>query len=183
MGSADHWEEELHRELVRLHRELRARALFLTQGAAAADDLVQDVVERALLARRRLRAVSNLRGWLHAIMKNLFIDARRRTRRSPDALAMEASRGDEPWTPLDLVTMDDVVDALALLDAPEREIFTMAYLDCLSYREISARLAIPTNTVGTRLFRLRAKLRGPLTEVYERRRRAEWTFPHPRSSG
>src|SRR5262245_10201624 len=60
--------EELGRELVRLHPDLLARALFLTQGSAAADDLVQDVVERAWLARHRFQQGTNLKAWLHAIM-------------------------------------------------------------------------------------------------------------------
>lgn len=173
MGSVRDWEEELDRELVRLYAELRVRALSLTRGAgaASADDLVQDVIERALLARHHLRAASNLRGWLHVVMRNLFVDACRRASRSRDEHRVEPSTGDEPWTPVDLLTMEDVIDALALLEPPEREILAMAYLDCLSYREISSRLSIPTNTVGTRLFRARTKLREPLTRLYERRRR------------
>jgi RNA polymerase sigma-70 factor (ECF subfamily) len=169
MGSAGDWEGELDRELVLLLRDLRARALSLTRAAAAADDLVQDVVERALLARRHLRADSNLRGWLLAIMKNLFIDTRRRIRRSREDPVVEWQGADEPGGPLDLLTMEDILAALVLLAPPEREIFSMAYLDCLSHREISARLSIPRNTVGTRLFRVRSKLRGPLLALYQRR--------------
>lgn len=159
--------DELVRELVRLHPDLRARARFLTRGSAAAEDLVQDVLERALMVRDRLRPHTNVKAWLTAIMRNLFIDERRRRRSLPDRpLAADLWTRGEPPGPLDLITMDDVLDALALLQPIEREVFTLAYLERLSYREIAARLQVPVNTAATRLFRARKKLRRLLTQVY-----------------
>lgn len=164
--------EELDRELVRLHPELRARALFLTQGSASADDLVQDVIERALRGRHRFQRGMNLKGWLNAVMRNRFIDAyREQSNRLSRDLQSETSPSAEPRGPLDLVTMDDVLEALARLKPSDREIFTLASLEHLSYREISTRLKIPVNTAGTRLLRARAKLQRMLTQVYEIRRR------------
>jgi RNA polymerase sigma-70 factor (ECF subfamily) len=164
--------DELGRELVRLHPDLRAHALLLTQGSASADDLVQDVVERALVARDRFRSGSNLKAWLNAIMKNLFIDAyRQRTSRLSRDLGCETAAGGAARSPLDLVTMDDVLEALALLGPADREIFTLAHLEGLSYRDIATRLGIPRNTAGTRLMRVRSKLRRLLTRVYEIRER------------
>ena len=164
--------EELSRELVRLHRDLRARALLLTGGSSYADDLVQDVVERALLARHRFQLGTNLKAWLNAIMKNLFIDAcRQRVSRPGRNFQPETSASGEPRSPLDFITMDDVLEALALLTPADREIFTLAHLEGLSYREISVRLGVPPNTAGTRLLRVRSKLRRLLMRVYDIRRR------------
>ncbi len=164
--------EELGRELVRLHRGLRARALLLTRGSAYADDLVQDVVERALLAGQRFELGTNLKAWLNAIMKNLFIDAcRQRTSRLGRPFQPETSASGEPRSPLDFITMDDVLEALALLTPADREIFTLAHIEGLSYREIAMRLAVPPNTAGTRLLRVRSKLRRLLTRIYDIRRR------------
>ena len=169
-GAEEHG--ELVRELVRLHPDLRAQALFLTRGSAAADDLVQDVIERALLARHRFRRGTNLKAWLNAIMRNLAIDAyRQRSARLSRDLQSETSASGEPRSPLDFVPMDDVLEALALLKPSDREIFMLASLERLSYREISPRLGIPMNTAGTRLMRVRSKLRRLLTRVYDIRRR------------
>jgi RNA polymerase sigma factor (sigma-70 family) len=77
----------------------------------------------------------------------------------------------EPLGPLDFVTMADILDALDQLKPSDREIFTLANVHHLSYREISGRLGIPINTAGTRLRRVRAKLRRLLTRVHAIRER------------
>ena len=71
-------EDEFTAELIGLRRALYQRALLLTQDRTAADDLVQATIERALIARDRYRRGTNLRAWLLLMMRNLFIDGRRR---------------------------------------------------------------------------------------------------------
>lgn len=164
--------DELRRVLVRLYPELRARARFLTQGGAAADDLVHDVVERALLAGYHFQRGANVKAWLNAIMKNLFIDGHReRSKRLHTEVPGEPAPISQPVSALDFVTMDDVVEALAWLEPGARKIFTLAYLEHMSYRDISVRLGIPVNTVGTRLLRVRGTLRRLLARVHEVRKR------------
>ena len=65
-------------ELVGLRRTLYQRALFLTQDRNAAEDLAQATMERALVSRARFQSGTNLRAWLLLMMRNLFIDGRRR---------------------------------------------------------------------------------------------------------
>ena len=56
---------------------LRRYAFALTRDRTAADDLVQDTLERAI-SRWVLRAGdAELRAWLFAILHNLFIDGQR----------------------------------------------------------------------------------------------------------
>lgn len=66
------------RELLDLRRSLYQRALFLAQDRTAAEDLTQETLERALQSRERFRRGSNLGAWLFSILRNLFIDGRRR---------------------------------------------------------------------------------------------------------
>src|SRR3954471_2977740 len=85
---------EFTAELAGLRRALYQRALFLTQDRAAADDLVQATVERALVARDRYRSGTNLRAWVFLMMRNLFIDGRRRAAFQSGALDEEWA---DPW--------------------------------------------------------------------------------------
>ena len=160
-------------ELLGLRRALFQRALFLTQDRTAADDLAQATVERALISRARFRSGTNLRGWLLLMMRNLFIDDRRRAVFHGGTVDEECPSPATPeWTPcpLELLSDQDVKDASDRLGEEQREIFTLAYVDRLSYREIGARLGISPNATGGRLLRVRSRMRALLEVTYERRR-------------
>ncbi len=58
---------------------LRRYARALTGNAWAADDLVQDTLERACSKWRLWLVGSNLRAWLFSVMHNLFINQLRQT--------------------------------------------------------------------------------------------------------
>src|SRR5260370_34756239 len=60
---------------------LRRYAYALLHDHAAADDLVQDTLERALSRWPSRRPDGELRAWLFAILRNLHIDAHRQARR------------------------------------------------------------------------------------------------------
>src|SRR4051794_10765783 len=53
---------------------LTGRARSLERSEAAADDLVQDTIERALLHCEKFVMGTSLYSWLMQIMRNLFID-------------------------------------------------------------------------------------------------------------
>jgi RNA polymerase sigma-70 factor (ECF subfamily) len=178
-------------QLVELRRPLYRRALFLAQDRTAAEDLIQETMEKALHARHRFLSGSNLGAWLFSIMRNLFIDGRRRRAvhgrmeqnaywLSPaeESTAMdETPEGDLPCGLLDLVAVDDVMAVVAALAPAQREIFTLAYIDRLTYRDIARRLGIPVSTTGTRLLRVRAKVRARLQGVIEERWRGNRSGP------
>ena len=147
-------------------RGLSAYARTLTRERPDAEDLVQDTIERALRAATRFKPGTNLRAWLMRIMRNLFTDRCRRSAlgRSLDALLVvtDVSVDQPPPSLLDVASMDDIDAALEEIGPDHREIFVLAYVDRLSYRTIADRLHIPLSTVGTRLWRAKAKLRRTL---------------------
>jgi len=158
-------------DLADLRSELWDQAAGLARSPADADDLVHDTIERALAHRHLFRAGSNLRAWTRSIMRNVFIDGWRRQTACvlvdvegiPDdtAPAKDAEVG-----PLDVVGIEHVRFAAARLRAQDRELFVLAHVEGASYREIAARYHLPIRTVGTRLFRIRQKVRVILEQIW-----------------
>src|SRR3546814_15713263 len=70
---------------------LRRYARALTGNATWADDLVQDTAARALNKRLLWRSGTNLKAWLLAILRHLYIDPLRKQReilRAEDAASL-----------------------------------------------------------------------------------------------
>jgi RNA polymerase sigma-70 factor, ECF subfamily len=142
---------------------LRAVAAMLCHSAAGCEDLVQDTFERAL---RHLSGphtpVRNTRAWLIAILRNVFVDRRRAEH--PTTSDLDDCEAPEPdpqpaWADVNLA---DVRAACEEIDPVLRAVFELHYLNGLPYREIAIRLAIPENTVASRLFRARKALKDRL---------------------
>src|SRR5262249_33373873 len=68
---------------------LRRHALYRLFSHADADDLVQDCLEAALRKRASLQEPAKLRGWLFAILNNLFLMHRRASGSRGRALQIE----------------------------------------------------------------------------------------------
>jgi RNA polymerase sigma-70 factor (ECF subfamily) len=164
----------IDRDILALCPFLRGRAQFLTQDPIAAEDLVQDTLEKALVARVHFRVGTNLKAWLGAIMRHVFIDGRRRDgvhRRRTRELSHEPRQpppAEEP-DPRDLVSLADVVRSLETLSAADREIFAMFYLQRRSYQEIRADLGLRSATIGVKLLRAKRKVRELLMHLVEAR--------------
>lgn len=142
-------------------------AIGLVRNHAEADDLVHDTMVRALSCRHRFRSGSNLRAWTRSIMRNIFIDGWRRQPAYVDLDLERISDSNPPAPeaelgPLDLVRMDDLRLAAAQLRTREREMFTLAHVEGVSYREIGTQLQLSVQTVGSQLFRIRQKIRSIL---------------------
>jgi RNA polymerase sigma-70 factor (ECF subfamily) len=154
-------------DLLAFQRDLRLTALRLAGDPSAADDLVQDTLERALRHQARLRPRSNLRGWLMTILRNLAVDRSRRQRRLPVVESIGPHRdvpaAAEPSVPRWFeITPRALREAVAQLEAPFRQVYEMHAFEKRSYGEIAAALGVRKATVGTRLHRARQKLRALL---------------------
>jgi RNA polymerase sigma-70 factor (ECF subfamily) len=158
--------------------QLRRYARALTGDAWAADDLVQDTLERACDRWQLWRAGSDLRAWLFTLMHNLFIDgARRASRRAGHHVAIE-DVANELAAPSG--GTDDALDlqrCLLRLPKEQREVLLLVALQDLSYQDVARITGTPLGTVMSRLSRARARLRelmegstGPGADVVPLRR-------------
>ena len=78
---------------------MRRYARSLLRDREAADDLVQDSLERALSRMDRWTTGDSPRRWLFTIMHHLFVDQLRRTKRHGQIVAMMPETIGGPATP------------------------------------------------------------------------------------
>jgi len=139
---------------------LRRYAYALTRDHAAADDLVQDTLERALSRWLLRRQGGDLRAWLFAIERNLFLgQLRRRQRRGVHITLDEAPP--LPTRPLQEADLEakDFLAAFAHLAEEQQSLLLLVGVEEFSYQETANVLGLPIGTVMSRLSRARARLR------------------------
>lgn len=166
-------DEDPLRHLDALHR----LAHHLSRSAADAEDLVQETYARALRGAGGFTPGSQLRAWLFRILRNAFLDTRRREGRIPIAPGAEEEaanrsdpaaaegwlRGDAELERLRSVVGEEIEAALRTLSEDAR---TVVLLDVegLSEAEIAEVMGCAPGTVKSRLFRARAALRERLAD-------------------
>ncbi len=140
--------------------QLRRYARALTGDYTAAEDLVQDTLERAWKRFGLWRSGSNLRAWLFTIMHNIFIN---QVRTEPLKQYQNADHsmlhGWGSRTPEDRLELEDLHKALRRLSNEQREVLLLIGLEQMSYDEAAKVLGIPIGTVMSRLSRGREQLR------------------------
>ncbi|HMG52488.1 MAG TPA: RNA polymerase sigma factor [Kofleriaceae bacterium] len=149
-------------ELVRHRTALERSARRLCRNRHDAEDLVQATMVRALQARAQFVPGGNIGGWLHRILSNHHLDLVRRRNRIqvplPDEIPAHTPDPDgDDGSPLALPP-ELVLEALNQLPAELRDPLELSVIHGKRYREIAEALAIPINTVGTRIRRARHKL-------------------------
>lgn len=148
---------QLHEQLPGLRRYARA----LTGNAWAADDLVQDTLERACSKWRLWLAGTDLRAWLFTIMHNIHASDVRRTLRQQQLAPTgswdeEAAQVADSSAPTD-VRMD-LQHCLKQLPEEQRTVLLLVVLEDMSYAEVASITATPIGTVMSRLSRARSRL-------------------------
>jgi RNA polymerase sigma-70 factor (ECF subfamily) len=146
---------------------LYSYALVLIRNRAEAEDLVQETYVRAMLAMGRLRADSNMKGWLFTILRNVWLNQLRKLRNGPQMVdievdgvvngVVEPSRGAHDLY-VSNVEAEQVRAVIQELPLKFREIILLREYEDLSYLEIAKILNCPVGTVMSRLRRARAKL-------------------------
>lgn len=124
---------------------------------ALAEELCQETFLALLSGAGRYEGRAAFRAFLFGIAFNVLMDARRRRHPSEPLDVEQPAAARDPdggiW----------VRDALAKLEPEEREILMLREYEQLSYQEMAQVLALPLNTVRSRLFRARVALRQRLT--------------------
>lgn len=139
---------------------LRRFAWALAREGAAADDLVQDALERAVSRWRQRRPDSPLRPWLMAIMHSIHVSRWRRwKRRGGDHLPLEDWDAPTPEDAEARVGYLDVMAAMARLPEDQRAVLLLVGVEGLSYDAAARVLGVPVGTVMSRLSRGRERLR------------------------
>ncbi len=133
-----------------------ARALVGDRGAA--DDLVQDTLERALTKFHLWRPGPDLRAWLFTIMHNVHVNQVRSRR---EYAMLDDEIADLPVSAAQESALQgrDLERAIAQLPIEQREVLLLVALEDMSYDEVARTVGIPIGTVMSRLSRAREKLR------------------------
>ena len=165
---------------------LYTAALRMTRNPADAEDLVQETYLKAYRGFGGFEQGTNLKAWLYRILTNTFINSYRSKKRRPEeseldevedlylyrrlggleAAAVGRSAEDEL---MDLVTDQEVKDAIEALPEQFRMAVLLADVEGFSYKEIAEILDIPIGTVMSRLHRGRKALQKALFEFATRR--------------
>jgi RNA polymerase sigma-70 factor (ECF subfamily) len=146
-------------------------ARWLSRDPQEAEDLVQETYARALGAAQQFEAGSNLRAWLFRILRNAFLDRRRRSQRggnpgSLDEIGTDGEVAETPTSELDLdqvraLVADDVAAAVGALPEAFRTVILLD-LEGMTEAEAASVLGCATGTVKSRLSRARGLLRARL---------------------
>lgn len=140
---------------------LRRYARALTGNAWAADDLVQDTLERACRKWRLWVAGSDLRAWLFTVMHNIFASQARRMPASGRLVPIDEAAQELHGVAdagRDLQAGLDLQRCLLHLPEEQRAVLLLVSLEDLSYAEVARVLGIPVGTVMSRLSRARTRL-------------------------
>ncbi|OAP38163.1 RNA polymerase subunit sigma-70 [Sinorhizobium glycinis] len=164
--------KDFRRDLVSLLPKLRRFAMTLTRNANDADDLVQEVCERAINRSHLWNGEGRLESWIYTMTRNLWVDeVRKRKVRGAGSM-------------VDIFDQDELnVEAAAekavfvnqlqkmILSMPEglASVFLLVNVEGHSYRETATILGIPIGTVMSRLSAARLRLAAMLSEDTERR--------------
>lgn len=160
---------EVYGELVRSNYEAIFRFLVhLARDVHRAEDLSQEVFSAAWEQIALFQGRSSLSTWLHRIAYTKFIDSQRseqraarlRERLAPSEISME--------DPFQLAMAEDesrhLYIGLGELDAANRTLLVLHYLQGLSYREIALVLDEPSGTIKWRMTKALKRLRFLLGE-------------------
>lgn len=139
---------------------LRRYALTLADSPAAADDLVQDTLERAIRKRHLWHGRGSMRSWLYRILFNVFMNQKpHRQRRQGEVEIEEAPATAVAPSQEQVSACRDIATALHSLPVEQRAAIALVALEGLPYDEAAAALDIPVGTLRSRLSRGRDQLR------------------------
>jgi RNA polymerase sigma-70 factor (ECF subfamily) len=141
---------------------LRRYARALVREREAADDLVQDTLERAWRKRHLWQPSGRLRSWLFRILYRLYLDCRpRRQQAHHKLIALEDMVTDVPSknAPQQVsLHCRDVLQAIDRLSEKHRAVLLLVALEQPSYHEGARMLGLRVGTFRSRLSRARDSL-------------------------
>jgi RNA polymerase sigma factor (sigma-70 family) len=140
---------------------LRRYARALVRNHAAADDLVQDCLERAVSRWHQRRGGEDARPWMFTILHNLAVNHFRKAAvRRAHIPIDEVDQNDLklPAVQEQKLLYRDVVLRLAGLPDEQRSVLLLVAVEDLSYGDAARVLGVPVGTIMSRLSRARERL-------------------------
>lgn len=151
------------------HASLYRYARSLCGEPWDAEELLQETYRRALSAKHKpvTASADEIRPWIFTIMRNIWLNERRRLSRSQEHLFEDEMRLESPVESAEQalsreLLLSEVRAAVDSLPVLWREIIVMRDIEDLSYAQIASALGCPIGTVMSRLARARAAVRRSL---------------------
>jgi RNA polymerase sigma factor (sigma-70 family) len=139
--------------------ELRAYARSICERPDAAEDLVQDAIERTLKSENPPNALSSLRPWMFRVIRNLHFDELRKLRVRREYLTREKRLLSEGGEVPDHARDVFIRLGYERLPPEKREVLFLVDIMGLKYAEAADVMGVATGTVMSRLSRARQALR------------------------
>jgi RNA polymerase sigma factor (sigma-70 family) len=155
------------RAFTELYRRYQPRLLAylyrLLSNAALADEIVDDVLFVVWQDAKKFRGTSAVSSWIFGIAYRKSMTALRRELRYQKPLDRGADIGRLPA--LARADTEFVHAGLSALSADHRQVVELTYFCGFSYQEIAEIADCPVNTVKTRMFHARRRLKTLLPEL------------------
>ena len=151
---------------------LRSFAYNLTKNNENAKDLFQDTTFRAIRNKDKFQPGTNFKAWMFTIMKNIFINDLRKSKRRNTFL--DSTDNDFFLNSGSIVVtngvgsqfvMEEVGKMIDKLDKTLQEPFLM-HFEGYKYHEIAEKLEMPLGTIKSRIFYARKELKKRLIAHY-----------------
>ncbi len=159
--------EELRRVVDKHAAAVYRVALSVVRDPALAEDVVQETMLKAWRRSPVPRGEEIPRSWLLRVARNTAISllrTRREDIRSPDTIPEAPGGPSTPRTVEGRAQLEELWEAMTVLDDDARALIVLKEVDDLSYDEIALTLDLPISTVKTRLFRARKALKNAMKE-------------------
>lgn len=144
--------------LLKMSDVLEYFALSLTKNREDAQDLLQETMVKAITYQDKYTPNTNMKAWLHTIMKNTFINQYRKMKRAntvittkDDVEVLDFVPATVDTTPESVHSTKEINKVIDALDENVRVPFTM-HLKGFKYKEIAEHLNIPIGTVKSRIY-------------------------------
>jgi RNA polymerase sigma-70 factor, ECF subfamily len=172
--SGDHqaWESLLSRYQNRVYN----LAYHMTQDRERASDLAQEAMIQIVHSLPRFRGDASLGTWIHGLTMRVCLHHLRRERSRPTEFYDDLDSASEQIEATDLLPHEvvsreqvqhTVQAAIAALPLKFRSVMALHGLAGLTYEETAQVLGLPVNTVKTRVYRAKGKLRTTLRALLE----------------
>ena len=139
--------------------------------SALAEEVVGDTMLAVWRGAKSFARTSRLSTWIFGIARHKAMDALRHTSKHQREVNLDGALTipDHQHSPSETVQQTQVGEltqqALATLSREHQEILRLAFFEELPYEEISVLLSIPTNTVKTRVYYAKQRLKDCLESL------------------